>query len=83
MLKGTGQHEDFCGHKGALNSGDVQVIYNFVSQELWSYYDGQFWDNCINLSPLSLVCNMSCGCLDCMVARITSTNTRAHHTCKK
>lgn len=24
VLKGTGQHEDFCGHKGALNSGDVQ-----------------------------------------------------------
>lgn len=27
ILQGTGQHEDFMGHKGKLKTGDVQVIY--------------------------------------------------------
>ena len=26
MLKGSFKHEDFCGHKGTINSGDLQVI---------------------------------------------------------
>ncbi len=26
MLKGSFQHEDFCGHKGTINPGDLQVV---------------------------------------------------------
>ena len=25
MLEGSFQHEDFCGHKGTINPGDLQV----------------------------------------------------------
>ena len=25
MLEGSFKHEDFCGHKGTINSGDLQV----------------------------------------------------------
>lgn len=26
MLQGSFKHEDFCGHKGTINPGDLQVI---------------------------------------------------------
>lgn len=32
ILQGTGQHEDFMGHKGKLKTGDVQVIYTCTYQ---------------------------------------------------
>lgn len=29
MLEGSFQHEDFCGHKGTINPGDLQVNMHF------------------------------------------------------
>ncbi len=26
MLNGSFKHEDFCGHKGTINTGDLQVL---------------------------------------------------------
>jgi hypothetical protein len=31
LLQGSFRHEDFCGHKGVLNAGDLQVL-NFKSE---------------------------------------------------
>ena len=28
MLSGSSRHEDFCGHKGVINAGDLQVLIN-------------------------------------------------------
>ena len=28
MLEGSFQHEDFCGHKGTIGPGDLQVTCN-------------------------------------------------------
>lgn len=33
ILQGTGQHEDFMGHKGKLKTGDVQVIYTYTCSD--------------------------------------------------
>ena len=30
MLEGSFKHEDFCGHKGTINPGDLQVMYMYM-----------------------------------------------------
>ena len=32
MLEGSFQHEDFCGHKGTINPGDLQVSNHFFPE---------------------------------------------------
>ena len=45
MIDGSFQHEDFCGHKGTINAGDLQVeFYCTVMRQLcideYNYFDG-------------------------------------------
>lgn len=42
MLEGAFKHEDFCGHKGTINPGDLQVhvlsVFKFDKSEMGFEY---------------------------------------------
>jgi len=35
MLQGSFQHEDFCGHRGTINPGDLQVSNSILMLLIW------------------------------------------------
>ena len=46
MLEGSFRHEDFCGHKGVINPGDLQVG-NITLKYLKEIFQGFYAFYCI------------------------------------
>ena len=39
VLKGQFRHEDFCGHKGIIGPGDLQVMYQVnLNIATWNFF---------------------------------------------
>ena len=50
MIQGSFQHEDFCGHKGTIHAGDLQVKNG--SARVWLHETKELCFYCHNLTLL-------------------------------